>query len=137
MNEPDLITETAVAIEEAKDGDKMPDLRTLIHANPTLRRLYLGAVVRCLGCRKFFFDKDEQAYRFEPDGSTVMKAAVFLASYDAGLPMQTTVNLNIGADKGPTLEEATSNSPALVEALEKALAKAKRPGRQVKRVEEV
>ena len=73
---------------------------------------------------------------FEPDGTAQMRAAVFLASYDAGLPIQTTVNLNLGGDKGPTIEEAAASSPALVSALEKALESARKraPKGQPKRV---
>ena len=130
-------TVLAKQIEGMALAEKAPDLRVVIQSMPQIRLLYLAAAVRCLDAHRSYWDKVEEKMVHETEGATVMKAVAWLSAYDAGLPMQTTVNLNIGADKGPTLEEATSNSPALVEALEKALAKAKRPGRQVKRVEEV
>lgn len=135
MNEPNPIRDLAAKIE---DADTKADLRGLITAHPEVRKLYLAAAVRCLDARKFYFDREENTYKFEADGPTVLRAAVFLASYDAGLPIQTSVNLNLGGDKGPTLEEATANSPALVAALEKALEQArKKQAKQIKQAEKV
>lgn len=127
--------ELADSIEATARSEKPPDLRTVIQATPRIRLLYLAAAIRCLDAHRSYFDKATGQMVHEGEGATIMKAVVWLASYDAGLPIQTTVNLNLGGDKGPTLEEATANSPALVAALEKALEQAKkRQPRAVKQV---
>jgi hypothetical protein len=125
-------------LETDAKTNKAPDLRTLLATIPELRSLIVAAGLRCLAANKLFWDKDTQEWRSEPDGPTQLKAAIFLTSYADGLPMQTTVNLNLDGNKGPTLEEAAAQSPALVEALGKALAAArKRQPRAVKQAEQL
>lgn len=126
MQNENAVEKLAQQIESDAAAGEVKDLRALILRFPVIRQLYLAAAVRCLGARRFYFDKSAGEMVFEPDGTAQMRAAVFLASYDAGLPMQTTVNLNLGGDKGPTLEEAAAGSPALVDALERALEQAKK-----------
>ena len=126
----------AKQIEEMAAGDKAPDLRAVIQSFPQIRLLYLAAAVRCLDAHRSYWDKANGQMVHEGEGATIMKAVAWLSAYDAGLPMQTSVNLNLGGDKGPTLEEAANSSPALVEALEKALDQARRRrGKAIKQVE--
>ena len=133
----------AKKIEANAALDDCKDLRALIMATPTVRRLYFAAAVRCLGARRFYFDKAAGEMVFEPDGNAQMKAVAWLSAYDAGLPTQTTVNLNVGAERGPSLEEAAASSPELVRGLEAVLARVRktpariaRPAKQVRQVEE-
>lgn len=121
------IEELAGAVEKNTALDALPDLRSLILATPVCRRLYFAAAIRCLGARRFFFDKEAGAMQFEPDGTAVMRAVAWLSSYDAGLPVQTTVNLNIGKDKGDlSFEQALAESPELRQALTRFVTAAER-----------
>ena len=123
----DEISKLADEIESKTELEKLPDLRAVILAVPGIRRLYVAAAVRCLGARRFYFDKEAGAMQFEPDGTAVMRAVAWLSSYDAGLPMQTTVNLNLGGkDKELTPEDVIAQSPAMLLALERVVTRARK-----------
>lgn len=137
-DETDEIERLAKHIETDQNLESLPDLRAVILASPSIRRLYVAAAVRCLGARRFMFDKKAGELHFEPDGSTIMRAVAFLASYDAGLPAQTTINLNLGKDKDLTPAEVLAQSPALVASMERTLAAARKAApRPQKRVAQV
>lgn len=116
----------ADAVDASPELEKLPDLRAMIQATPAIRRFYLAAAIRCLDARRSYYDKASGCMVHEPEGTSIMRAVQWLSAYDAGLPIQTSVNLNLGGEKGPTLDEAAANSPALVAALERALDQAKK-----------
>lgn len=120
----DLIDTVADRVEKAAP-DQSKNLRTILAGVPELRQLVVAAAIRGLGARKYYFDRKVGAMVFEPDYIAQNKAAVFLAAYDAGLPLQGTVNLHLGGEKGMTIEDAMASSPAALEAIERTLAKAK------------
>ena len=123
---PPHLEKIAVQVES---GSSDGDLRALILAFPELRRAYLAAAVRCLGASKFYFSREKRRMVTTPDGATVMKAVIFLASYDAGLPVQATLNVNLDATGGksaPSLAEAAAQSPSLRRLLADTLARAEK-----------
>ena len=114
-------------IEADPSLERHKTFRELIQAVPAMRRLYFAAAVRCLGARRTYYDRDKKEMVHEAEGATQMKAVVFLAAYDAGLPVQTTLNVSIDKGTGaPELEEAIASSPALAAALDSALTRARR-----------
>lgn len=136
---PDEINDLADKIESDHSLEKLPDLRAVILAVPGIRRLYVAAAVRCLGARRFHFDKKSGQMEFEPDGTAIMRAVQWLSAYDAGLPMQTSVNLNLGG-KGDDLkaEDVIAQSPAVLLALERVVERARKSTpKQVGRAAEV
>lgn len=100
-------------------------IRDLIASVPAVRNLVVATAVRCLGSQRSMSGKDREVVRAQ-DGATQMKAVVWLSAYADGLPIQTTMNVNVDANKEMPLEDMLQRSPALVRAVEAQLARAKR-----------
>lgn len=139
MDDLEAIETLAAEIEGNSELDKLSDLRAVILANPRIRRLYTAAAVRCLGARRVIYDKKEGALHFEPDGVAIMRAVTWLGSYDAGLPAQTTIALQVGNGKELTVAEAVAQSPALLAKLRRDLETAEKatPRHKPRRVQPV
>lgn len=113
--------------EEAERG-----FGDLVRRVPRLRQHVLACAVRNLGATRKFWDRNQKDWIVEADGNVQMKAVVWIASYSDGLPTQTTLNLNVGANKGgdqgdvsdADLEAAVRASPALRDRLKAMLEKA-------------
>lgn len=117
------------------DGAKITvkTLRDLITAIPDIRQLIVATAVRCLGAERMMGGGKKGEVERCADGATQMKAVAFLAAYSDGLPIQTTMNLNVDGNRDMPIEEMLAKSPALVAAMEKQLARAKavqKPGGQ-------
>jgi predicted RND superfamily exporter protein len=121
-----IYEEVAKRIEQDASFDAMRDLKSVLQAVPELRRLVVAAAVRALGARKVYLRNGIPEY--ESDCSAQMKAAAFIAAYCDGLPVQTSVNLNVNSagknSEAETLLESLTKSPALAMALEKKLQQA-------------
>lgn len=126
----DLIATVADRVEADKTLDSAADLRALLLSVPELRRLVVAAGIRALGAQRCHYDKQEEKMIYESDGATQMKAAIFLAAYSDGMPAKTVVNVNLpgrgnGQDDAMTIEATLRRSPALIDALEKQIRRAK------------
>ena len=101
------------------------NIRATLEHIPNARHLVLAAAFRCLGARKWYYEKGSSEKKFEPDYRTQLDAVKFLASYQDGLPVQTTLAVNVGDRPGDqsslSLEEAVKRSPALRDRLQKLL----------------
>ena len=100
-------------------------LRDLIVAIPDVRVLIVATAVRCLGAERMMGGGKKGEVERCADGATQMKAVAFLAAYADGLPVQTTMNLNVDGTKDMPMEELLAKSPALVAAMERQLERAK------------
>ncbi len=124
MPEPVNIYEKVATRVESTPAPVAKDLRAMMQDIPELRPFIIGAAIRGLGARKCFFDMKKNEMVYEPDFGSQAKAVAFLAAYVDGLPVQSTINLNVeGATKKGKLsvEEALRRSPALVEAMKKEI----------------
>jgi hypothetical protein len=120
--ETEPIAESIAAQIEA--GQTTPaTVRELIETVPNARRIIVAAAFRCLGARKWYFEKGSSEKKFEADYRTQLDAVKFLAAYSDGLPTQTSLSVNVTA--GDTveadLERAVSASPALKSRLQKLI----------------
>ncbi len=104
------------------------DVRDVINSIPGLRRFVVAAALRALTARRCFWDRNAKAMQYEPDSNAQMKAVAFLAAYADGLPVQSTVNVNLDPTKagGFSLGDALASSPALRDHLAKELQQAER-----------
>ena len=116
---------------ESLPPDPTKDLRAWMRDVPELRQLVIGAAIRGLCAVRSYWYKGSGAMVHEPDSASQMKAAAFVAAYSDGMPMQSTVNLNVDAGaKGLTMDDVLAQSPAAVEAIERTLARVKAKGRK-------
>jgi len=113
----------------AENLEKIPpdisrDMRATLTLIPELRQLVAGALIRALGATKTYWDKEADRWTHVPDFLAQTKAAALLVAYSDGLPMQSTVNLNVEAGaKGFSMADALANSPALRDYMRAELAK--------------
>ncbi len=112
--------ETARQIDAAL-ADGATTIRNILDKIPGARRLILIAAFRALGARKWYFEKGRTEKVFEPDYRTQLDAVKLLVAYQDGLPVQTTLSVNVGDKAGADLdlEQAVQRSPALKERLQK------------------
>jgi hypothetical protein len=119
----------ALADEIASDLQVSPDaqVRDIILAHPRVRQQIVAAAVRCLRAEKFYFDRTKKEIVHEEDYATQIKAIAWLAAYSDGLPIQTNLNVNANASGKGRLppDEMLAQSPAALEAMERALARAR------------
>lgn len=127
------LEEVAMRIESGEfQAEAERGVCDLVRKIPRLRQHVLACAVRNLNAQRKYWSKPAGDWCFEPDGNVQMKAVVWIASYSDGLPTQTTLNLNVGANKGgdqgdvsdADLEAAVKASPALRDRLKAMLAKA-------------
>jgi len=124
MTRNDTVDRLADLVEADESLDASKDMRSFLNGIAGLRRFIVAAAIRALTARKYYFSKEKKEMVFEPDSGTQMKAAAFLAAYSDGLPMQSTVNLNVEAGaKGFSMADALANSPALRDYMRAELAK--------------
>jgi len=119
----DLGIDESAALTVPADIVPGTSLRQILDSMPEARRLILNTAFRCLGARKFYFDKAEGGMVFEPDYKTQLDAVKFLASYQEGLPVQTSLAVTVGdrPDDDLPLDQALQRSPALRERVAKLL----------------
>jgi hypothetical protein len=97
-------------------------VREILEALPDAAQTIVLAALEGLKAEKFYWDAASKGMVHEPDYRTRLDAAKFLAAYLDGLPMQTTLAVNVGGPQGanePDLEAAVKASPALRQRLEK------------------
>lgn len=99
-------------------------INRMLNASRLLRPVLIGSAVRCLGSERTMYDRDTKAVVKVADGTTIMKAVIFLAAYADGLPVQQTVNVNFDANKEMPVKEMLVKSPALRRAFRKQLEEA-------------
>lgn len=115
----------ADVIEQGRRVDSAKSIKEMLEMIPNARHVTLAAAFRCLGARKFFFDRKQGKMVFEPDYKVQLDAVKFLAAYMDGLPVETTLNVNVGEKTEPgadiDLESAIKRSPALRERLSRMI----------------
>lgn len=119
--DPELVAD---AIEADGRFASARSLRDAIALIPGARALIVATAVRCLGAQRMM-GKGKSEVMTVDDGSTQMKAVVFLASYLDGLPVQQNLNINFDANKEMPVKEMLLKSPALLAAVEKMVAEVK------------
>src|ERR1700733_14165389 len=82
-------------IDEGAFG-AVTSIRELLDQIPNARQVVIAQAFRCLGARKYYFDRASNAMKFEPDWKTSLEAVKFLTAYQDGLPVQTALNVNLG-----------------------------------------
>jgi hypothetical protein len=117
--------EIATLIEFDPKHVTAQSLREIILAVPDVRAAVVASAIRCLGSERLMYDGQSKKVKSVPDGATIMKAVAFLAAYSDGLPVQTTLNMNVNNNKELPMEEMLASSPALVDALQRQLDRAK------------
>lgn len=100
-------------------------MRATLAQVPELRNLIAASLIRGLAAAKMYWDRDGEKWIKVPDFLAQNKAAALLVAYSDGLPMQSTINLNVEAgSKGFNMGDALTNSPALRDYMRAELAKA-------------
>jgi hypothetical protein len=108
------------------EGDILPaeNVRDIMRQVPEARNVILAAVFRALGAKRRLYVKGSPSPVYEIDYRSQLEAAKLLLAYGDGLPMQTTLAVNVGdgnAAGSTSLEEAVERSPALKSRLAKML----------------
>lgn len=100
-------------------------LREMLERRPNAKQMILDAAFEALGAKRGWREKGQSGVKWEPDYKTRLDAARFLAAYIEGLPVVTTLAVNVGDQgQGETamdLETAAEKSPALRSRLQKLL----------------
>jgi hypothetical protein len=121
IDEASAALELAELIESGNFDAK--SVREMLDLIPGTRRIAVAALFRCLGARKWYFVKGNEERQFEADYKTQLAAAQVILSYQDGLPVQTTLAVNVGSATGSGAEldlgKAIQASPALRQRLEK------------------
>lgn len=119
--------ELARTVENDTRLQDLGSVRDIILAHPRVRVMLVAAAIRNLTAQKFYFDKKAGCMVHEDDSATQMKAVAWLAAYSDGLPVVTNLNVNTNAGKGAGLppDEILARSPAAMEAMQRALDRAK------------
>lgn len=124
MDRNDLVDALADEVEANAGLDDVKDMRGFFEKIPQLRRFVVAAAIRSLTARKYYYSKEKKEMVFEPDSGTQMKAVAWIAAYQDGLPLQSTVNFNVNKEaKAFDMGDALANSPALREHLKRELAR--------------
>ncbi len=121
----DAEVETVANAIETGTPKTKETIADIIRDHPQIRRLMVAAAVRCTKARRWYFDTAKKRRVEDPDWQTRFRAIEWLADRAEGRPAQAVLNLNVNgsADGRPTFPEKMS--PAAIEAMERALARAK------------
>ena len=123
--QPSKAEKVAALVELGRDVDGADSIRAMLEKIPNARHLVLAEALRCLGAKKRYFEKGSSTQKFEPDYRTRLDAVKLLLAYMDGLPVETTLAVNVGdrPAEAPELDlaAAVQKSPALRERLEKLL----------------
>ena len=132
---PNPAQQVANLIELGRDVDGGINVREMLDKIPNARHIILATAFRCLGARKWYFEKGDAAKKFEPDYKTQLEAVKLLLAYQDGLPVTTSLNVSVGNAAGAEgieldLAAAVKASPALRQRLEKLVGPAVETGRK-------
>src|SRR5688572_13565136 len=129
----ETVAVTAAELAAAFESRSLsPADMNLLLAHPEAKVLATAAVLRSLAATKYYFDRATNQMVYTPDYATQLAAAKLIFERTEGLPVQMNLNVNATAQaqKNLATEEMLEKSPAMQEALARALArvKAKRAG---------